>query len=179
MMLSSANIPVPSGVVMPFGGILASRGVMNFHLVALAGTTGATIGSLLNYALGAKLGKEFLLKYGKYFFIRPKEVEMGEKWFEKHGLLVTLWGRCVPVVRTFVSLPAGIYRADLKLFTLYAFVGTLPYAYLFTYIGLKVGDNWESLSKNLKYMDAAAVLLVLVLIAKFAHYRLKEKNQAA
>jgi len=178
MLIGSANVPLPSEVVLPFGGILSQKRELNLHLVALSGTIGAVLGSLISYALGYKLGKESLLKYGKYFFVRAKEVEHGEVWFNRHGLAVTLWGRCIPVVRSFVSLPAGIYRSDIKKFTLYAFLGNLPWCYLWTYIGLKVGDNWEVISKNMKYVDVLVVLAALLLIAKFVRYRMKEKAAA-
>ncbi|MBS1704539.1 MAG: DedA family protein [Armatimonadetes bacterium] len=179
MCLDSANIPIPSEVIMPFGGILASKGTMNLHLVALSGTIGSTIGSGISYWIGAKLGKPFLLKYGKYVLLRPKEIEHAESWFEKYGLIVTLWGRFVPLVRTFISLPAGFFRANFGVFLIYAFLGALPWSYLWTWLGFKLGQHWETVHQNMKYVDYVVLLALVVLIAKFLHYRFRKASEDA
>ncbi len=176
MLLDAANIPIPSEIIMPFGGMLAAEGKLNVHVVALAGTAGSVVGSMINYWIGAKLGKPFLIKYGKYVLLRPKEIEHGERWFEKYGLIVTLWGRFIPLVRTFISLPAGFYRANFARFTLYAVLGCLPWNYLWTYIGFAMGKNWEKVEANMKYVDVLVILILGYFIVKFLRYRFSNKN---
>ncbi len=179
MFLDAANIPIPSEVIMPFGGILASEGKMNLHLVAWAGGIGSTLGSAFSYWLGAALGKPILLKYGKYIFLRPKEIETGERWFERYGLKVTLWGRFIPLVRTFISIPAGLFKAHFPTFLLYAFLGCLPWCYLWAFIGFKLGKNWETVEKNMKYLEIVVVLGLLFLIGRFLWYRFKKSPDVA
>ncbi|MFZ4507362.1 MAG: DedA family protein [Fimbriimonas sp.] len=179
MMLDAANIPIPSEVIMPVGGILAAEGKMNLHLAALAGTLGATVGSMISYWVGMKLGKPFLLKYGKYVLLRPKEIEHAEEWFVKHGLIVTLWGRFVPLVRTFISLPAGFFRANFPLFCFYAFLGSLPWSYLWTWLGFKLGENWETVEKNMKFIDFLVVGAILFVFGRLAWRRIQERKLAA
>lgn len=173
MLLDSANIPIPSEVIMPFGGMLSAEGKLSFHAVALAGTFGSTIGSGISYWIGALLGKDFLLKYGKYVLLRPKEIQHAEDWFERYGLIVTLWGRFVPLVRTFISLPAGFFRANFALFMVYAFLGALPWCYLWTYVGFQLGKNWESVGNVMKYADVVVAVVIVVLLVKFLRYRLR------
>lgn len=178
MMLDSANIPIPSEVIMPTGGMLAQAGKMNFHAVAFAGGIGSAIGSLINYWIGARLGKPFLLKYGKYMLIRAKEVEHGEDWFKKYGLWVTLWGRFIPLVRTFISLPAGIYRANFPIFTLNALIGGLGWAYLWTYIGIKMAQNWSVVESNMKIIDVIVVAAFAFLLIRHIMKLRAEKAEA-
>jgi membrane protein DedA with SNARE-associated domain len=178
MFLDAANLPIPSEVIMPLGGILAAEGKMNLHLAALAGTLGSTLGSIFSYWLGAKLGKPFLLKYGKYLLVRPKEIEHGEAWFTRHGLPCTLWGRFIPLVRTFISLPAGLFKAHFPTFVLYAVLGSLPWCYLWASLGYFLGQNWEQVDKALKYVDYAVVAGLLFLIGRFVYTRLKKDREA-
>ncbi len=165
-LLGAANIPIPSEVVMPIGGVMAADGKLNFHLMALTGTVGSVVGSLISYWIAARLGKDFLLKYGKYVLMRPSEVEHAEEWFRRHGLLVTLWGRFIPIVRSFISLPAGFFKADLARFTLYAILGSLPWCYGWAYVGLLLGKNWETVQANMKYVDVVVLLGLAALVAR-------------
>ncbi len=165
--LGCANVPIPSEVILPFGGIQVSKGLMDFNLVALTGTLGSVLGSLVSYGLGALLGRDFLMKYGRYMFIRPSEIAHGEVWFQKYGLNVTLWGRFIPVVRSFVSLPAGLFRSNLAKFTLFAFLGSLPWCYFWTYMGIKVGQHWDVVEQNMKVVDVIIALAFAALIFKF------------
>lgn len=176
MLLDSANIPIPSEVIMPFGGWLAWNGKLNLHLVALSGAFGAVLGSILSYWLGAAFGKEFFLKYGKYVLLRPKEVELAEKWFDKYGLKATLIFRCVPLARTFISLPAGIYRANFRIFVFYTFIGSLFWCYLWTFIGFKLGENWHKVEDYMKYLDYIVVGILLLLLARFLLYRFRTRG---
>lgn len=177
MLLDSANIPIPSEVIMPFGGMMAAEGKLAFHAVALAGTIGSTIGSGISYWVGALLGKDFLLKYGKYVLLRPKEIKHAEDWFERYGLIVTLWGRFVPLVRTFISLPAGFFRANFGLFMLYAFLGALPWSYFWAYVGLKLGQNWHKVGDYMKYADVVVAVVLVLLLVRFLRYRFRKNGE--
>lgn len=144
MAAESANILIPSEVIMPFAGFLASRGVLGFWLVVLAGALGNLAGSLVSYWIGLKGGRPFLQRYGKYFFVSQKELEWGDRAFRKHGNKIAFWSRLLPVVRTFISLPAGINRAPLKSFSAYTFLGSFIWSWLLAYVGLVLGENWET-----------------------------------
>lgn len=177
-LLGNANIPIPSEAVLPFGGILAAKGQMNLHLVAWVGTLGSVIGSVISYGLGAFVGTDFLRKYGKYVLMRTDEIAIAEHWFERHGLMVTLWGRFVPLVRSFVSLPAGMVRANFWIFLLYSFLGSLPWCYLWAWLGFKVGENWATVEKYTKILDAIVILAIVLLLAKFIWSRFKKRPTA-
>lgn len=186
MMLSAANVPIPSEAVLPFAGLLAAgqgavgQPVFNIHVVALVATVATSIGSLISYGLGAWLGKDFLLKYGKYMFLRAKEIEHGEEWFLKYGLTVTLWGRMIPLVRSFVSLPAGLYKANLARFLLYSFVGTLPWSYGWALVGFYLGKNWTVVTQNAKWIDVAVlIVLAAILLRVVLRRRSREQNEQA
>lgn len=179
MLVDSVNIPIPSEVIMPTGGILAAQGKLTFWGVGLAGTLGTFLGSCVNYWLGYKLGKEGLEKYGKFLFIRKKEVEHGEVWFERYGSSVTLWGRFIPLVRTFISLPAGIYRMNFSLFALYAMLGAAPWAFAWAYAGLKLQENYHEIEKYWKYVDIAVVLGLVFLLGRWFLARRRERSENA
>lgn len=178
MLLDSANVPIPSEVTMPFGGILASDGKLNLHLVAIAGTVGSIAGSAINYALGAWLGREWLMKHGKWFFLRPKELKHAEQWFDRYGLACTFFGRFVPLVRTFVSLPAGIYRSHFGWFLAYTTLGSLAWCYGWTYLGYVMGKNWEAVESKLHIVDYVVVGILALLIVRFVYTRFKRNNNA-
>lgn len=176
MLLDSTNIPIPSEVIMPTGGILAKQGKLVFWLVGTAGTLGTVCGSCLNYWIGRKLGKAGLIKYGKFLLIRPKEVEHGEVWFERHGPSVTLWGRFIPLVRTFISLPAGIFGMDFPRFLLYAVIGAAPWCFAWAYVGFKFEEHFGEIEKYWKYADIAVVLAAVWFLTKWFISRRRERS---
>lgn len=176
MFLDAMNVPIPSEAIMPMAGILAAEGRMGLPTAIAAGSLGSFSGSLVSYWIGAALGKPFLLKYGKWFFLSPDDVEKGEKWFEKYGLLATLWGRAIPLVRTFVSLPAGLFRANLALFALYAAIGSTVWNGLWGYIGYSMGKNWERLSPYMDIFEKVVIVLLLVLIVRFVVIKVRKRK---
>ena len=167
MGLDSMCIPIPSEAIMPTGGILAEQGKLNIILVGLAGTVGSTIGSWACYWLGSCVSKEFLLKYGKYILLRQRELEHAEQWFEKYGLIATLFGRFVPVVRTFISLPAGMYRADFKKFAIYSLIGSAPWAFLWAFVGYALSTQMKTIEGYLHIADYVVAGALLLLIVRF------------
>ncbi|MBL8060237.1 MAG: DedA family protein [Chthonomonas sp.] len=175
MLLDSTNIPIPSEVIMPTGGSLAKQGKLIFWIVGFAGSFGTVIGSCLNYWIGHKLGVEGLEKYGKYLFIRKKEVQHGEEWFSRYGQHVTLWGRFIPLVRTFISLPAGIYGMNFTRFLIYAILGATPWCYAWAYVGLKFEEHYHEIEKYWKYVDIVVVVAILLFLTKWFISRRKER----
>ena len=175
-LLGNANIPIPSEAVLPVGGLNAQKGLMDLHVVACVGTLGSIIGSVISYGVGMFLGADFLRKYGKYVLMRTDEIEVAEKWFSKYGLQITLWGRFVPLVRSFVSLPAGMYRSNFGIFLIYSFLGSLPWCYLWTWLGYKLGENWSTVERYTKILDIIVILAFIALLAKFILSRFKKKQ---
>ena len=172
--LGNANIPIPSEAVMMAGGLEAQKAQMNLHLVAWVGTAASIVGSIVSYGFGAFLGTDFLRKYGKYVLMRTDEIAIAERWFDRHGLQVTFWGRFVPLVRSFVSLPAGMYRSNFLVFVIYSFLGSLPWCYLWAWLGFKVGENWATVDKYTKIVDVIVLAAIALLILKFLLSRFKK-----
>src|SRR5579871_4840980 len=159
MALESACIPLPSEVIMPFAGALtlasvAGAHMLNLHFVALAGAVGCALGSALAYIVGASGGREFVFKYGKYILLRRRDVEKSEAWFQRRGAPTVFIARLLPVVRTFISLPAGIARMPFGRFLALSFLGSVPWCYLLAWIGVKVAGNIDVLKKYFHGADA-------------------------
>ena len=126
MAIESACIPLPSEIIMPFSGYLVSTGQFSMLGVTFAGAVGNVLGSLVAYYVGVWGGRPFVERYGRYFLVSQHDLELADRWFTKHGDAAVLISRLLPVVRTFISLPAGIARMDVKKFMLFSFVGALP-----------------------------------------------------
>jgi membrane protein DedA with SNARE-associated domain len=171
MGIESACIPLPSEVIMPFAGALTTiavassvpRAPLNLHLVALSGALGCALGSALAYSVGAKGGREFIFKWGKYVLLRRRDVEKSDIWFQKYGAAAIFFSRLLPVVRTFISLPAGIARMPFVPFISLSFLGSVPWCYLLAYVGRKLGENWDTLKTY--FHGADAVIGVFFVIA--------------
>ena len=169
MTLESACIPVPSEVIQLFAGYLVSQGRMGLVAAILAGTLGNVVGSWIAWGVGATGGREFIERYGKYVHVTPKRMELADRWFERYGNKVVFWSRMLPIVRTFISLPAGVARMPFWRFTLYTFLGALPWVTGLTLLGVKVGENWQTWEGRLKYFDyvvAAALVAGVVLLVR-------------
>jgi membrane protein DedA with SNARE-associated domain len=172
MTLESAALPVPSEVVMPFSGYLSYMGVFNLALITIVGAAGCMTGSVVSYMVGLKGGRPFLAKYGKYVFMNYKHVELAEKWFNKYGDKAVFFSRLFPVVRTFISLPAGIGKYSLRKLTLYSFLGSLPWCFGLAYAGFKLGPYWKDIIKFFNGLD----IVIVVIIILFALYFWKIKK---
>lgn len=174
MLVESAGIPLPSEVTMPFGGYLASLGKLEFWKVVAAGVLGNIVGSYIFYVIGAKGGRTFLQKYGKYILFNEKHLATADRWFAKYGEATVFFGRLLPVVRTFISLPAGISHMPLGKFLFYTTIGVIPWTWLFAYIGIKLGQNWEEIHSyfhNLNYVILLLVIIGLLLFWKKGLYK--------
>ena len=165
MAIESANIPLPSEVIMPFSGFVASAGRFSVFEAAIAGGLGCLIGSLFSYWLGAVGGRPLIEKYGKYILISHHDLDIADRWFKKYGAEAAFFGRLLPVVRTFISFPAGIARTNIVKFSIYTFVGSVIWSYLLALIGFKLGENWEILRS---YFRGADIIILIVIIAGIA-----------
>lgn len=178
MLLESAGIPIPSEVIMPFSGFLVSIGRFHFWTAVLAGTLGNLAGSLLLYGIARRWGKPFFEKFGKYFFFSLEDLALTERWFQKYGKISIFLGRILPIVRTYISFPAGLARMDIGVFNLYTLLGAFLWSWLFTFIGLKFGENWEQIVEQIRKFDF--LILALILLAVFLHikrYNSKRKHK--
>ena len=165
MAMENACIPVPSELILGFAGYLVSAERMTFTGAMIAGMIGGMAGSIFAYVVGATGGRKFVDKYGKYFFVKKSHVDLAQKWFDKYGVRAVFFSRMLPVVRTFISLPAGFARVDFKQFLFYTFAGSLPWTALILWAGLLLGDNWEYLLEVGHKFSAAFVVVSVVIIA--------------
>jgi len=173
MFLESSFFPFPSEVVMIPAGYLAFKGEMNMYLVILFGILGSLAGSLFNYYLAVKFGRRFLIKYGKYFFIKEETIVRMEVFFKNHGHISTFSGRLIPVVRQYISLPAGLARMNLFVFSLYTSLGAGIWVVILTLLGYFLGDNELLIKEYLHYI--IIVLLILLSILIFWYYTKTKK----
>jgi len=165
MAIESANIPLPSEVILPFGGYLVSTGRLEFWRAVLAGTVGGTVGSAISWYIGIRGGRPFLLRYGRYFGFSARHLNLAEQWFDRYGEATVFFTRLMPVVRTFISLPAGIAGMDFKKFIIYTFLGSLPWSILLVYAGLKLGQNWQAVKPWFHRLDilvAAGIIAIVI-----------------
>ncbi len=176
MLVESCGIPMPSEVIMPFSGFLVARGELNFWIVVLLGAVGNLVGSWLAYFIGHKGGRPLIEKYGKYFLISHHDLDLADRWFAKFGDWMVFIGRLLPVVRTYISFPAGIAKMNFKKFSIYTFAGALPWSLLFAWLGVKMGDNWELIRQKLHDFDMAMLFLVIVAIVWYVARHLKHRN---
>jgi len=176
--LESTLVPIPSELVMPFAGFMASKGVFALPLVLVINSVAALLGSLFCYWIGAKLGKPFVVKYGKYAFIKAKDLEKTEAYFHKHGKMTILIGRFLPVVRHVISIPAGIAKMPLVPFMVQTFIGSTIWGSFLILIGYYLGKNWEAVAKQFKRVDLIiGVVLILVAVALAVRFYLKRRRE--
>jgi membrane protein DedA with SNARE-associated domain len=164
MILESALIPIPSEIIMPFSGFLVTSGKFHPFAVIIAGSLGNLVGSVLTYYVGIKFGRAFIIKYGKYIFFKENHLEFTDKLFKKYGDRISFVGRLLPLIRTYVSLPAGIGKTNLAKFVFYTFAGSVIWSTMLTYAGIQLGNNWENIDKYSIYLDIAAVFAIVVFI---------------
>ncbi|MCX6393769.1 MAG: DedA family protein [Solirubrobacterales bacterium] len=155
MLLESACIPVPSEATMLFAGAATVEADPSFTFVAAvtAGVAGNVVGSWLAYGVGYLGRLDLIEKHGKKVGIRPHHLEVADRWFEQHGEATVFFSRMLPIVRTFISLPAGVARMPFWRFTIYTTLGCIPWVLLLTYAGVKAGENWDQWKKSLEYVD--------------------------
>ena len=177
MALESACIPIPSEAIMPFAGaqITAPTGGFrpNLHALAFVGACGNLLGSIVAYWVGHIGGRPFLEKYGKFVLIRKRDIDKSDHFFQKYGEGTVLVSRVLPIVRTFISLPAGIARMNFPRFCAYTFVGALPFCYLLAWAGTKLGEHWEQVRTWIHYADVPIVVVLVVLFGLWLWHHLR------
>jgi membrane protein DedA with SNARE-associated domain len=169
MAIESACIPLPSELIMPLAGwmLIKERG-LGWEWLILAGLFGAignTIGSLIAYYVGARGGRPFIEKYGKYILVSHHDLDLADRWFTRWGSATVFVSRLLPVVRTFISFPAGVSRMPIWRFTIYSFAGSFPWSLGLAAAGYALGENWEDLRAWMRPADIPIIIVVLILVA--------------
>lgn len=175
MFLESSFFPFPSEVVMVPAGYLAYKGEMNLFLAIFFGILGSLAGALLNYFLAVKFGRAFLIKYGKYFFIKEETIDKMEEFFKSHGHISTFSGRLIPAVRQYISFPAGLARMNLLVFSIYTTLGAGIWVVVLTLLGYFIGDNEALVKEYLRYI-IVGILLALVALGYWYYKKTKKQK---
>jgi len=179
MAIESACIPLPSEVIMPFSGYLVSVGRFDLAWVAVAGAFGCNVGSVVAYYVGSLGGRPLVEKYGRYVLITRHDLEMADRFFARYGDWAVFIARLLPVIRTFIALPAGIARMNFLRFNIYTFLGSLPWCWVLAYAGLKLGERWTILRHYFHRFDTLLGILIIVGAVWFIHNRWKNRLRAA
>jgi len=161
MAIESACIPLPSELIMPFAGYLVFEGMMKLVWVVTAGAIGCNLGSLVAYEIGAYGGRPLVERYGRWILLGRRDLDWADRFFARWGYLAVFIARLLPVVRTFIALPAGIAHMPRGRFHIYTFLGSWPWCFALAWFGMKLGQNWRELGKYLHKFDAV-ILVVLV-----------------
>ncbi len=179
--IESAMIPLPSELILPFAGFLVSdssaiepitHGPWNFWVVVIAATAGNVVGSLIAYGIGAWGGRPFLERYGRYLLIRPHEIDAAERFFARWGGPTVFFTRFLPVVRTFISFPAGVVRMPLGRFVVYSAAGAFLWSVALVYAGTVLGENWVDIRHTLQPFDTLILVVVVIAVIAFIWWRL-------
>jgi membrane protein DedA with SNARE-associated domain len=176
MFLETSFFPFPSEVVIPPAGYLASRGQMTLAAVVLCGIAGSLLGALFNYYIAVKWGRRFFDKYGRYFFVSPEALDRAEVFFEKHGHISTFTARLLPVIRQYVSLPAGLARMNIFKFCFFTAIGSGIWVVVLALIGYWVGG--EGLDRTLRTASVMLILFSAAIIAVYAAYNKRKRREA-
>ena len=173
MAIESACVPLPSEVTMPFSGYLVASGRFGLNMVAIAGALGCLLGSYVAYFIGANGGRRLLLRYGRYVLIAPHEIEIADRFFERWGSHAVFVSRLLPVVRTFIAFPAGVARMPMLRFCVYTFVGSYIWCGVLAWIGMKLGQHWDTLGVYFHQFDVAIGVVFVIAVAWYIrrHFR--------
>lgn len=180
MAIESACIPLPSEIIMPFAGYLVYKGQLALIGVAVAGAIGCNIGSAIAYWIGALGGRPFIARWGRFVLLNQRDVDHAEHFFARYGAVAVLIGRVLPVVRTFIALPAGIARMSQVKFHIYTFIGSLPWCYFLAYVGMRLGQAWETdprFKANFHRYQVAIEVLIVAGIVWFVWTHWKNRKQ--
>jgi len=177
MAIESACTPLPSEIILPFSGYLVQTGRFTLLGVATAGAIGCNIGSMVGYYMGMYGGRPVLLRYGKYVLISRREIELADRWFERYGEATIFFSRLLPIIRTYISFPAGVAGMNLWKFNVYTFLGSWPWCYGLAYAGYRLGERWPDLEVYFHQFDF--VIGILILAGIVAYIWLHRKQRAA
>lgn len=169
-------IPIPSEVVLLFAGYLAFQGKLDLLAVIGIGTLGNLTGSVVAYYIGLKGGRPLFLRFGKYVFVKEKELKWAEDWFERFGHETVFFGRMIPIIRAFISVPAGVAEMNVVKFNVYTFLGVLPWSIGLSYAGYALGANWDKITGYFSLTSWIVAIAILLMVALFIVYHLKVKT---
>ena len=176
MVLESACIPVPSEAIMLFAGFAVTSGKMSLVGAVAAGVVGNVLGSWIAYGVGLYGGRPIVDRYGKYVLLSHHKLEVAERWFGRFGAPAVFFSRVLPIVRTFISLPAGAAKMPFWKFTLYTVVGCVPWVFMLGWVGEKVGQNWKHIQGYMHYVDYVVLIAILGLIVWLVVRWLRRRN---
>ena len=186
--IESVIVPIPSELVLPFAGFLVGEATAlepitgqrwNYWLVVIAGTIGATVGSLIAYAIGAYGGRPILERWGRVFGITSSDLDRADAFFARYGDAASFFGRMLPVIRSLVSFAAGVSHMPLLRFTIFSFLGSLPWTALLVFAGVQLGANWEEVGAVLKQFEYAVAALVGVVVLAWVWFRIIKPRRAS
>jgi membrane protein DedA with SNARE-associated domain len=175
MALQTVAVPIPSEVILPFSGYLASAGRFNIFLIALTGGLGSCVGASIAYYIGYKGGRPLVEKYGKYIFLSGNEFRITEQFFAKYHSAAMFFGQLLPIVRSFIAFPAGITKAPYKKFLVYVFLGSFIWSLALAYVGEKLGQNWQTLHSKFQHLDLVVIVLIILGAAFWVYRHAKHK----
>jgi membrane protein DedA with SNARE-associated domain len=178
MGIESACIPLPSEVIMPFSGYLASVGRFDLTWVAVVGALGCNLGSLVAYYVGSRGGRPLVEKYGRYVLLTHHDLEMADRFFARYGDWAVFIARLLPVIRTFIAFPAGVSRMNIVRFHIYTFLGSLPWCWVLAFAGYKLGARWMTLREYFHRFDTVVGILIVVGVVWLIHTRWKNRLRA-
>lgn len=181
MAIESACIPLPSELIMPFGGYLAYQGTFRLVWLATAGAIGCNLGSLVAYEIGCYGGRPLVERYGRWILMGHRELDWADRFFARWGYLAVFIARLLPVIRTFIALPAGVARMPRLRFHIYTFLGSWPWCFALAWLGMKLGENWRDLGKYFHKFDAVIGITLLIAIAWFirSHWQNRMSRQSS
>ena len=176
MGIESACIPLPSEIIMPFSGYLVFRGDFELFRVGLAGAFGCVVGSVPAYYLGLYGGRPLVERYGKYVLISHRDLDTADRWFDRYGDWAIFFSRLLPVVRTFISFPAGVARMNFPRFVAYTFIGSFPWCLGLAYVGMKLGENWDTLGVYFHRFDIVIGIVIALGVLYYVWHHLKGRK---
>ena len=176
MAIESAAIPLPSEIIMPFAGFLVSEGRFTLFGASLAGAIGSVLGSWILYFMARKGGRPLVEKYGRYVLVSAGDLKKTDQFFNKYGAWATFIGRMLPVVRTYISFPAGLARARFWPFPAAAFVGSFIWSYFLAYLGMQAGVHWEAIRDRLEGFDIVIVIIIVIVLAWYIWRHVKDRR---
>jgi membrane protein DedA with SNARE-associated domain len=186
--IESVIIPIPSELILPFAGFLIGEGTAiepltgqpwSLPLAVAAGTLGATVGALVAYAIGYWGGRPVILRWGRWLGITAEDLDKTEAFFAKHGAAASLLGRLIPVIRSLVSFGAGVGRMPIIPFTIYTFLGSLPFTFVLVWVGVQLGANWESIGAVIKQFEYLILGILALIVVAFLYLRLVRPRRRA
>lgn len=175
MVLEAVIVAIPSEAILATGGILASKGIFSLVGAFLVGLLGSVFCAIVIYFMGYFGGKPFVKKYGKYFFMKEEDIEKSDSWFNKYGLWATLIGRNFPIVRTLISLPVGIMRLSFPRFLIYTTIGSIPWTFIFVYVGYALGNNWIVINTYIGKLKTPIRILIIIFLLNFIYRLIRKK----